>query len=915
MVDTGAHGDVGGAPQARRGARPWTASFTVLGALIAVAVALWLWPSSVHIVAWPRSGPQRVAVFAPLYRLIILLGAAAACTVALLLRSTRSSWTQFASILAPLNLFWAWTLPFWPWLPDRWPLLVAAAGPLRWVIGGLALGAVVLRARPQLREWWTGSDADWPNRRTAFVVSLLLYGGLGLYATATTGLGGDEPHYLVITHSLLTDGDLQIENNHTRGDYRAFYGGELRPDYLKRGANQQIYSIHAPGLPVLLLPGYAAAGRTGAVLTVGVLGALAALAVFDLAAAIAGAKVAWIVWACVALTVPFLPHAWSLYPEMAGAAIVAWAMVWAARRAPVSPATWIARGICIGWLPWLHTKFSILLAALVIVLAWGLRREWKNAAALLSPIALSGAAWLAFFYVVYGTLDPQVPYGSYTAQFLKLENIPRSLLGLFLDQKFGLIVYAPVYLLVISGLWVGRSDPQWKRLTWAGLLTGMVFVLSSARMYMWWGGSSAPARFLVPLLPLLVPAMTAGVAHATRAAAPMWLLAAGASLSVGGAAIAGTHGWWLYSAPHGVARMLELVQGSAPLTAALPSFTEADWLTPLHLLWPWAVAILAGSVAGRAMARVAGHSVWVPASQWLVFMLVVSALARSFPSATRAEAQSRGGVALLERFDPHRARAFDYARLARLTPQQWLSRLTVSFDRDPGSIPDPQGRLTEALTLPPGEYDATVWFEGTDRPRPGDLQAALGGGDLAARVAGPLGNPATLRIALPVSVPALWVQTTDLTTARAVRRVQVVARDVVPAGARSRDRVRAVEGVRGWPGAYVGFADGNAYPERGVFWTRADAAARVWLAPAGAQALLVTIHVGPAAATVTLRVGDRRERLMLARDETRTIRVPLARTAAVPIEVRSDSFFVPAEVDPNSTDRRQLGCQVGLVLE
>ncbi|MGE3511312.1 MAG: hypothetical protein AB7N65_20775 [Vicinamibacterales bacterium] len=886
-----------------------------MSAVTAVAVALWLWPSSVHIVAWPRSGPQRLAVFAPLYRLIILLGAVAVGTVALLVRMAPSSWPRIACILAPLNLFWAWTLPFWPWLPDRWPLLVAAAGPLRWVIGGVALGAVVLRAWPQSREWWAGTDAGWPNRRTAFVVSLLLYAGLGLYATATTSLGGDEPHYLVITHSLLTDGDLQIENNHTRGHYRAFYGGELRPDYLRRGTNQQIYSIHAPGLPVLLLPGYAAAGRTGAVLTVGVFGALAALAVFDLAAAIAGAKVAWIVWACVSLTVPFLPHAWSLYPEMAGAAIVAWAMLWAASRAPVPPITWVGRGICLAWLPWLHTKFSILLAALVVVLAWRLRREWKNAAALVCPIALSGAAWLGFFYVVYGTLDPQVPYGSYTAQFLRFGNIPRSVLGLFLDQKFGLIVYAPVYLLVISGLWVGRRDSRWRSLMWAGLLTGMVFVLSSARMYMWWGGSSAPARFLVPLLPLLVPAMTAGVAHATRAAASMWLLAVGASLSVGGAAIAGTHGSWLYSAPHGVARMLELVQGSAPLTAALPSFTEADWQTPLRLLWPWVVAILAASLAGRGVARVAGQAVWVPASQWLVFVLVASALARSFPPAARADAQVRGGVALLERFDPHRLRAFDYARLSRLTPQQWLSRLTVSFDREPGSVPDSQGRLTEALTLPPGEYDATVWFEGSDRPRPGDLQAALGGGDLAARMSGPLGNPATLRIALPVSVPALWIQTTDLTAARAVRRVQVVARDVVPAGARARGRVRAVEGVRGRPGAYVGFADGNAYPERGPFWTRADTPARVWLAPAGAQALLVTIHVGPAPATVTLRVGDRRERLMLARDDTRTLRIPLARTAAVPIEVQSDSFFVPAEVDPNSTDRRQLGCQVGLVLE
>ena len=37
------------------------------------------------------------------------------------------------------------------------------------------------------------------------------------------------------------------------------------------------------------------------------------------------------------------------------------------------------------------------------------------------------------------------------------------------------------------------------------IVTVGAFVASTTRMYMWWGGSSAPARFLVPILPLLAP--------------------------------------------------------------------------------------------------------------------------------------------------------------------------------------------------------------------------------------------------------------------------------------------------------------------------------------------------------------------------------------------------------------------------
>jgi hypothetical protein len=74
---------------------------------------------------------------------------------------------------------------------------------------------------------------------------------------------GDEPHYLVIAQSLLRDHDLQIENNHTRGDYHEFFALPLKPDYLLRGVNGQIYSIHAPGLPVLVAPVFALFGYRG----------------------------------------------------------------------------------------------------------------------------------------------------------------------------------------------------------------------------------------------------------------------------------------------------------------------------------------------------------------------------------------------------------------------------------------------------------------------------------------------------------------------------------------------------------------------------------------------------------------------------------------------------------------------------
>ena len=71
---------------------------------------------------------------------------------------------------------------------------------------------------------------------------------------------GDEPHYLVITQSLLRDGDVRIENNHQQEHYPEYYDSALKPDFMQRGTDGEIYSIHAPGVSALVLPGFALAG-------------------------------------------------------------------------------------------------------------------------------------------------------------------------------------------------------------------------------------------------------------------------------------------------------------------------------------------------------------------------------------------------------------------------------------------------------------------------------------------------------------------------------------------------------------------------------------------------------------------------------------------------------------------------------
>ena len=491
----------------------WGSVAVTVAALQAAAVAVWLAPASIHVVGWSSAGPVRVALLSSPSRLAWLATSAVVASGLLLAWASRRQNSTLVTSLPPLCLLWVWAVPYLPWLPDRLPLLLVLAGPVRWAV---ACAAMVWAAHAGgVWRWrgWGGLPA--PGRRTLFGLSLALYLLFGSLSSRAIGPGGDEPHYLVIAHSLLADGDLKIENNHQRADYRRFFGGQLRPDYLARGQDGEIYSIHAPGLPALLLPAYAAAGYGGAVAWLCFLAALAALAGFDLADALAGRRAAWITWAGVCPTVPFVPHSWLLFPEMPGTLLVAWAVLWMQQPPERGLSTWVWRGAALGVLPWLHTKFVVLLAVLAVAFALRLWRRPRAAIGFVAPILISGVAWLYSFYAIYGVFDPQAPYGASAGESLLIANVPRGLLRLLFDQKFGLLVYSPVYLFAIAGYWLILRRPDTRRLGVLLLCVVAVFVGNTTRYYMWWGGSSAPARFLVPVLPCLAPMVALAVQRVT----------------------------------------------------------------------------------------------------------------------------------------------------------------------------------------------------------------------------------------------------------------------------------------------------------------------------------------------------------------------------------------------------------------
>ena len=376
----------------------------------------------------------------------------------------------------------------------------------------------------------------------------------------------------------------------------------------------------------------------------------------------------------------------------------------------------------------------------------------------------------------------------------------------------------------------------------------------------------------------------------------------------------------LFSDPRGKGRIVELLQGPAPLTSLLPTFAQEDWLGPLVGLVPWLAAAAIASAAlfifHLVVQRRGGQlqPLAVGTAGALVFVAAAAVLAVRIPEEERQEASRRGATDVMWRYDPQRLRALDYATLSRVdqTAVFELSRITVNVDS--GGAGSTQRMMVGPLSLPAGSYQARIWFaEGLAHD--GDVVVSSSDRAVFARVGNSVQNPLTVPFELPFAVRRLTVAASQSGSRQAVK-VEVTPTALVPIAEREEAAIRAIESIPDHPGAYVGYTDEHAYPEGGVFWTRGTGRASVLVATGRARRMTLTLFSGPSGAECTVTLPGALQTVKMTPGQTSTVSfVVPPNQRVVPLAVGASAFFRPSEADPASTDSRGLGCQVRIGLE
>ena len=810
------------------------------------------------------------------------------------------------------------SLPWWPVpLP---PIALLWTGGLAWVPIGLALGAAFIRVRP---AEGTGEDVVRPAFRSAAVAGVLTLIGTSLVAwsLAPNLPSGDEPHYLVITQSLLQDGDLRIQNNHDREDYKAYFGGHIDPAFIQRGSNGEVYSIHAPGTSLLVLPAFAMFGYRGAQVTILLLSAIAGALVWLIGwTATADRRAAWFCWAAIVGAVPFLVQSVTIYPDGPGLLVVAATILLLLHleRLPVVGTGWlIAVSVLLAIFPWLHTRFVVLAAGFGVLIAWRLSRDgangWRRLAVFLAVPAASAAGWFAYFRMLYGTFNPSVPYGVDTG--VRWAYAPGGVAGLIFDEQFGVLTYAPVLAAAaFAGLAARGGNATAGRVgrpAWPAALVALAYLVVAGTYFMWWAGVPAtPARFAAAVLPVLAAPLAVVFVRSNPLWRAVWICLLGASLATSAAVLAFDHGMLAWNTRGVRSEWLDSLSGVVDLSRAWPSFfwqtvpgvvaTEGHFA--MHLAAALGVVALAAFVMRAVTRRVPTASVATAAAWWVALTMTVLVQTGWVVNDVAGIRTMTSQVALLNA-DAARRPIVRIAPWSIQRANRPSALMTIRVDRTDWF--DNSGASWAAMPdVPAGTYEAALVEA---RPRAGVLSLRTD------RRADPIAvlrleprSRQTFPIVLPDGAAALSFEP-DEPLALAAQAIEIHPIDI-PAASDAPVRRRVVSSAT-FGALEVSFFDDHVFVEADGFWVKGGQSSALSIAAAGRQSLTIHLANGAAANAVRADVDGRPQTIPLAGYESRTLVVPVGSSGVVELVLTSPAGFRPSQVG-NSADARNLGVRV-----
>jgi hypothetical protein len=354
---------------------------------------------------------------------------------------------------------------------------------------------------------------------------------------------GDEVHYLVVTSSILNDCDLILDNNYENKDYFLHHAHEEEPTAYKGKYGE----LRPPGgilISIIMVPAYKISLMAREIfsfqsnrsflfflrLTILAVHIIFSIILIRFLRAIGlSNNISLLSVILFLITLPIVVYSQAIYADLISAYFVMIGIFGILLFSNSKKYMWlIMSGLFFGLSIFLHSKTIILTAVLIIssllfLFSFGYRikfnnyRVWFNSysgkfmktlISLLVPYFL--ALIINFIIKIYwfGNISfDGVGQKIGNHGLLSIAGNPvQGFLGQWLDIEVGLIPNAPLFSLIFIGLfiWFKKNKP-----TFLLIVPGtLIYLFFNASYYHWHAGFSPSGRYLLIVLPILLPAIS-----------------------------------------------------------------------------------------------------------------------------------------------------------------------------------------------------------------------------------------------------------------------------------------------------------------------------------------------------------------------------------------------------------------------
>lgn len=338
---------------------------------------------------------------------------------------------------------------------------------------------------------------------------------------------GDEPHYLIISQTILKYHSLDVTRDYIHGDYRQFYPFTIDP-HVVRNVRGQVLPVHNIGGPILWLIPFALLGRLGAVFLISLVSILCVINIYKLLLLLGSSKrIAFVAGLAYIVASPLYIYSHLTFVELIGAFICICVLRKTLQAEIKTVDLWLCASL-LGLLPWVHIRFAQLEISLFCILLYRLYRQnklrsIKQDVALLLPIGVLFVLLEVYSLVIWGTWNPAANETMSNATPFEISPVSNIFLGFFFDQEYGLLFSAPVFLFLLMGL-VFSMRKQLLGYNLSMLIICVPYIILFATYRDWFGGYNPSARYLLVLHPLLCVYLARGIERLWCPLAKIWFI-------------------------------------------------------------------------------------------------------------------------------------------------------------------------------------------------------------------------------------------------------------------------------------------------------------------------------------------------------------------------------------------------------